>query len=198
MKKRFLISTQMLIVASLLMPGLTAQEFKADLAKTNLTWEGKGVGKSHTGTVKLKAGTLMLKAGIPDNGLFVFDMTSLVNTDLSGNMADRLIGHLASDDFFGVETYPEVKFKVLGSKALDGGKLLVKGELTIKGKTNPIEFTSEVMKSGDSYMFKGSVEVDRSLFDVKYGSGKFFENLGDKAINDIFTLDFDLYVNLPK
>jgi hypothetical protein len=35
-------------------------------------------------------------------------------------------------------------------------------------------------------------KVDRTKYDIKYGSGSFFDNLGDKAISD----DFELAVAL--
>ena len=36
------------------------------------------------------------------------------------------------------------------------------------------------------------IELDRSEFDVKYGSGSFFDGLGDKLIYDDFNLTIEL------
>jgi len=172
-----------------------AQEYVADAPRTILKWEGKGVGKAHQGAISIKQGSLTIKDGVPVSGKFTIDMTSITNMDLgSESSKERLIGHLKSDDFFSVETFPEAHFIVTGSHPGSDGSVHVHGDLTIKGKTHPVEFLAESSFSGNSGTFKGRIEVDRSLYDVRYGSGKFFDNLGDKTINDIFTLDFELSV----
>jgi polyisoprenoid-binding protein YceI len=125
-------------------------------------------------------------------GSFVVDMTSLTNTDLKDEGRNqRLVGHLKSDDFFGVETYPTASFEVDQSTKFSNGKATLTGDITIKDKTERISF--EVVKSGDAYT--AEVEIDRSKFDVRYGSKSFFNNLGDNAINDIFTLRIKFVVS---
>ena len=94
--------------------------------------------------------------------------------------------------FFGVDKFPEASLEVEGTESLDENKIRVIGMLTIKGITNPVSFERSVEKTGDARMFKGTMGIDRSLYDVRVGSGKFFDNLGYKAINDIFTLQFEL------
>jgi polyisoprenoid-binding protein YceI len=121
-------------------------------------------------------------------------MASIANTDLDEKGQGRIAGHLKGDDFFGVEEFPEASFKVNNSEMTDGKTLRVSGDLTIKGHTNPISFLSTLEKGESSLIFTGIMEVDRSLFDVRYGSDKFFDNLGDKAISDIFTLEFRLFL----
>ena len=183
-----------LFIASFFTAALTAQEFNANIEKTNVKWEGKKVvAGGHYGTVNLKSGTLVFKDGEAVKGKIVIDMTSLVNTDGDGKN-DRLVGHLMSDDFFGVERYPEATFVLKRAKASDNGMMNFSGDLTVKGKTSPVSFSSTVEKGDNSLMFEGKMKVDRTLYDVRYGSGKFFENLGDKAINDIFTLEFKLFL----
>ena len=70
------------------------------------------------------------------------------------------------------------------------GKAKITGDLTIKGKTESMSF--DVVRNGNDYSTK--IDVDRSKFDVRYGSDSFFDNLGDKVIADIFTLDIKLVV----
>jgi polyisoprenoid-binding protein YceI len=169
-----------------------AQELKVDVSKSTLQWTGKKVTGEHTGKIGLKEGTFTLKNNKFTAGKFVINMNSLTNEDLpAGEWNDKLVGHLKSDDFFGVATYPEAVLEITGSTPLTNGKAKVSGKLTIKGITNPVEF--EATQSGSTYT--ALITVDRSLYNVRYGSGKFFENLGDKTIYDDFTLNVKLAVN---
>jgi polyisoprenoid-binding protein YceI len=102
-----------------------------------------------------------------------------------------LVGHLKSDDFFGVEKYPTSNFIITQSSKFDENKATVTGVITIKGKSENISF--DVERKNNEYSAK--LDIDRSKFDVRYGSNSFFDNLGDKAIDDIFTLDIKLVLN---
>ena len=191
MKKLILGIIMQLVVAFMFTTFTVAQEFVASVEASTVKWEGnKVVGGGHYGTVDIKSGSFMLSEGELIKAEVSMDMTSLVSNDLEGGMKDRLENHLKSDDFFGVEKYPESKFVLTSAKTAGEGKLEVEGQLTIKGNTNPQSFTVEFDKENN--IMKGKMEIDRSFFDVRFGSGKFFDNLGDKAINDIFTLDFML------
>lgn len=172
---------------------LSAQDYKVNTAKTVVNWEGsKVVASSHEGTIQVKSGNLLLKAGLIVSGKVVVDMTTINDTDLEGAMKEKLEGHLMSDDFFGVDNFPEASLVVKESVKIDDSNLRVVADLTIKGRTHPVTFKSSVKNDNGNLLFEGIIDVDRSLYDVRYGSGKFFENLGDKAINDIFTLKFKL------
>ncbi len=98
---------------------------------------------------------------------------------------------MVTDDFFGVEKYPTANFEITKSSKFSNGKATVTGNLTIKDKTESVSF--EVLEKGNTYTAK--MEIDRSKFDVRYGSDSFFDNLGDKAIDDIFTLNIKLLVD---
>lgn len=180
------------LVALLVFGGVStkAQELKVDVNKSELNWLGKKVTGEHSGTIKIKSGTLSLKDGNLKSGEFTIDMTSLVNGDMDGDMKAKLEGHLKSDDFFGVKTYPTAKLVVKKATPFKDGVATIKADITIKGITHPNEFS--VSKKGTGYT--ASITVDRSLYNVRYGSGKFFENLGDKTIYDDFTLDVKLVV----
>jgi len=182
--KLFLAALLAIVVVS-----VSAQEVKVDVSKSVLQWNGKKVTGEHTGKINLKEGSLTLKGKMIASGKFVIDMNSITDEDLTDKTwNDKLVGHLKSDDFFGVATYPEAVLEITGSTPFDKGKANVKGKLTIKGITNPVEF--EATQSDNLYT--ALVTVDRSLYNVRYGSGKFFENLGDKTIYDNFTLDVKL------
>jgi polyisoprenoid-binding protein YceI len=102
-----------------------------------------------------------------------------------------LVGHLKSDDFFGVDTYPTASFKVIQGSKFTNGKATLTGDITIKGKTERISFDVDHAEN----TFTAEVDLDRSKFDVRYGSKSFFNNLGDRAIDDIFKLRIKLVVN---
>lgn len=193
MKRIFII----LIVSVLAVALLPAQKkLVADAAATTIVWHGhRIVGNSHTGTIDLKEGWITIKGNSFTGGEFTIDMTSIKDSDLKDEkMRDRLIGHLKSDDFFGVEKYPVSKLIITGSNKTPDGKILVMGNLTIKEATHPVEFTATESQNGGVVTWSADVTFDRSLYDVRYGSGKFFSNLGDNAIVDEITLNVKLVV----
>ena len=163
---------------------------KVDVAKSSVKWLGKKVAGEHSGTISVKEGSLDVNGGKVTGGKVVIDMNSIVCTDLTdASWNAKLVGHLKSDDFFGVATYPTAE---LALTKVEGTKF--SGNLTIKGITNPVSFTATSSKEEKSVVYKGTITIDRTKYNVKYGSKSFFDNLGDKVINDEFTLDFNLVV----
>jgi polyisoprenoid-binding protein YceI len=120
-------------------------------------------------------------------------MTTIAVTDLEGEMKGKLEGHLASKDFFNIAEFPKASFKTSKVKSLGKGMYEVTGDLTIKSITNPITFNAQVENDGHMKHATASVIVDRSKFDIRYGSESFFDGLGDKMIYDEFTLDIDIW-----
>jgi polyisoprenoid-binding protein YceI len=157
-------------------------------SESTVTWKGYKVTGSHYGTINLSEGALMFEGDKLTGGEFVVDMTSLISTDLEGESKGKLEGHLKSDDFFGIENNPTSKLVFINVKATGKNSYQVTGDLTIKGKTNPITFDVSVYGNKAT----ATMKVDRSKYDVKYGSGSFFDNLGDKTIYDEFDLVVDL------
>ncbi|WP_291862417.1 YceI family protein [Marinilabilia sp.] len=168
-----------------------AQETKkVDAEESSLSWEAGKIGGSHNGTINLISGSLVVENGIIHSGEFVIDMESIAVTDIEDeSLNQQLEGHLKSADFFDVENHKASRFKVLGSSK-SGADLKVNGNLTIKGRTLPANFVATPTGNG----YKGRIVVDRTLYDVRYGSTKFFDNLADKAIDDEFVIDVDLHV----
>ncbi|MGB1449416.1 MAG: YceI family protein [Flavobacteriaceae bacterium] len=167
---------------------LTAQEKNIDTAASNIHWLGKKVTGQHEGNISLKSGNITLTEGTVTGGNFVVDMTSMTCTDLQGGSAGKLIGHLKSDDFFGVENHPEATLVFTKVEAKGNGLYAVTGDFTIKGITKAANFDLTV--TGDSATAK--VIIDRSKHDIRYGSNSFFDNLGNKAIYNDFELDVTL------
>jgi polyisoprenoid-binding protein YceI len=175
-----------------------ATSLKVDTQKSNVTWNGKKVTGEHTGNVKLQSGTLEVSNNKLTGGQFTVDMTSITDNDLKdAGYNAKLVGHLKSDDFFGVEKHPTSTFKITKAEPIAGAKAgeanyNITGDLTIKGKTEPVTFPAIVKVAGNKAEAKAKVTIDRAKYDVRYGSKSFFDNLGDKAIYDEFTLDLDL------
>lgn len=156
--------------------------------KSTVTWKAYKVTGSHTGTVDLNSGALMFEDGALVGGEFSVNMTTLTATDLEGEYKDKLVGHLKSDDFFSVEKHNESTLVFTGIKATGKNAYEVTGDLTIKGITKPVTFDLSVYGSKAT----ATLKVDRAEYDVRYGSGSFFDNLGDKTIYDEFDLVVDL------
>lgn len=160
-----------------------------DVKKSEVTWTGEKVTGSHTGTIDFQEGYLNVDGDQILGGEFVIDMSSIVVTDLEGDNKAKLEGHLKNDDFFGVQDHPTSKLVIRNASKKSGNVYGVVADLTIKGKTNPITF--DLVWEGDTAT--ADLSVDRSKYDVKYGSGSFFDNLGDKTIYDNFDLEVKLH-----
>ncbi|MBC7447340.1 MAG: YceI family protein [Hymenobacteraceae bacterium] len=176
-----------------------AETMPVDLVASKVEWIGeKVVGNKHNGVVTLKSGTVEATGGRLTGGTFLIDMTTIKNLDLTdASYNAKLVGHLKSDDFFGVEKHPTATFKITSVGAIKGAEAgkpnyTVNGDLTIKGITNRISFPTTVTTSGAQLTAVGTTKIDRSKYDVKYGSGSFFDNLGDKAISNDMTITFNV------
>jgi polyisoprenoid-binding protein YceI len=168
---------------------VTAQTKKVDAAGSKIEWLGKKVTGQHNGTVNLKEGALVFAKKKLAGGNFTVDMTSLTSTDLTGEYQGKLNGHLKADDFFGTDKFPTATlvFKTIAATNKDG-VYAVTADLTIKGITKPIAF--DLATTGTTATTK--LMVDRTKYDIKYGSKSFFDSIGDKAIDDNFELTVSL------
>jgi polyisoprenoid-binding protein YceI len=174
------------------------ETYTADVTKSEIKWNGKKVTGEHYGKIKLDNASLTMENGLLTGGSFVVDMTSLTVDDITDpGTNQKLTGHLKSDDFFGVEKFPKANFVITEVSKKDGNNYHVKGNITIKGKTEAIEFPAVVHTKGSEVDATATVTINRAKFDVKYGSGSFFDNLGDKMIYDNFDLDIHLVAS-PK
>ncbi|WP_428741217.1 YceI family protein [Tenacibaculum sp.] len=162
------------------------KEIKVD--KSKVVWKGYKVTGSHEGTIAIKSGSLTFDNNKLVGGEFIMDMSTIANTDLNGAYKGKLEGHLKSDDFFGVEKHPTASLVFTNVKATGKNSYEVTGDITIKGKTNSITFDLSVYGNKAN----ATLKVDRSKFDVRYGSTSFFDGLKDKAIYDEFDLVADL------
>lgn len=167
--------------------------FKVDGSKSKIAWLAKKVTGSHNGFISITGGELQADGSTLKGGSFTVDTRTMTVEDIKnadGNA--RLLGHLKSDDFFSVEKHPSAAFAITSAKKKSGNEYDITGNLTIKGITQPITFPATVVVSGNQLNAKATITIDRTKFDIKYRSNSFFQNLGDKAIYDDFTLDVEL------
>lgn len=174
-----------------------AVTYNVDTTASQITWEGAKPTGSHHGTINLASGTVSVNNGIVEAGNFVIDMNSINDEDLEGEQKANLEAHLKGTaegkegDFFNVNQYPTAKFEMT---AIENN--MVKGNLTIKDKTNAVQFPATVTIEGDKLMLKSEAfEIDRTKWDVNYGSKSIFQNLGNKFINDEIKITVSLVAN---
>jgi polyisoprenoid-binding protein YceI len=173
----------------------TAEVYKLDTQASSVEWKGsKATGDSHNGVIALKDGQLEVAGKDIKGGQFAVKMDSLINKDLekSPDYKTKLETHLKSEDFFNVAKHPESTFKIKSVSKKSDTEISVKGDLTMIGKTQEVEFPATVKWEGNKVVGTANLKIDRTKWDLQYGSGKFFKNLGDKLIND----DIELKLNL--
>lgn len=193
--------SSLLAVASLVFasPAFASVVMKIDPAASTVGWKGtKKLGSAHNGGVALKEGSITMDAkGQLKSGSFVVDMTSISNEDLKGSpdYQKKLVGHLSSADFFDVAKHPTAAFKITGVKVDPKKKdeVVVSGDFTMIGKTNPISFPVKIVSDKGMTTGEAIIKIDRTKWGLKYGSGNFFKELAaDKIISDEFELSLKL------
>ena len=179
------IKSLMVMALAILFSGYMVAQGNIDVAASKLSWKGYKVTGQHEGTLNIKEGNLTMEEGKLTGGVITIDMTSLTVTDLEGKGKANLEGHLKSSDFFSTDEFGTATLNI--TKVVSrgpAGEYKIIGDLTIKGITNPIKFN---VKTVDG-MMQAKITIDRSEYNVRYGSGSFFDNLGDKTIYDEFDL----------
>lgn len=168
-----------------------------DLEKSNVEWTGAKPTGQHHGTVNISNGELLLADGKIVGGKFVIDLNSIVVLDLTDQeMNAKLLGHLKSPDFFEVETYPVAQFEITGVEASGDhpeANHIVTGNLTMKDVTKSVSFPAMINISDDAVTATTpAFVIDRTDWNVRYGSKKLFANLKDNFINDEMGLKINL------
>lgn len=192
MSKQIILSIALVVATTFSVNAHNHGELTINNKVSSVEWIGKKVTGEHTGTIMIKEGKLALHDGQLEKGKVTIDMTSILCTDLKGEWADKLVGHLKNADFFDVENHNTAVLDILKVTPGKDGNSIISGNLTIKGITKPIEFSAKIEVKDGKLAAYAEVNVDRTLYDIKYGSGKFFEGLGDKMINDEFTIKFKI------
>lgn len=172
-------------------------KYIADAGNSTINWKGFKPTGTHTGTISVESGVITMTDGAVESGTFIIDMNTITVTDIpaekEGNA--KLTGHLKSADFFDVESFPSSAFNVTGFEMKDG-KGMLSGNLKMKDAENNITIPVSITENGDTMtLTSDTFSIDRSKWNVKYGSKSFFDDLGDKFINDEFELQITLVAN---
>ena len=191
-----------LITATVLLAAASAsaenQKVTISPEQSTLSWVGKKLTGQHNGKVRLQSGNAELSDGRLVGGEFKVDLRTIVVEDIQDPKYNaKLTDHLKSDDFFSVDKYPISTFKITKVEALKqeeagGPNYQISGDLTIKGISHPLSFPARVEVGSGKAAAHAGVTVDRTLWNIRYGSGKFFQGLGDKLIYDEFSVELNL------
>lgn len=175
-----------------------SKELKVDAVTSEILWHAEKVVGKHDGTVKVKQGTINVKDGKITGGTVEIDLATIANTDITDAETNaKLVGHLKSEDFFDVAKFPVSKLEIIEATPIQNSaagqpNYTIKGNLTIRGVTKGITFPATLNISDSKVTGSSTFDIDRTEFGLKYGSGKFFEGLGDKMIKDNFTMKFNV------
>src|SRR5688572_2278321 len=168
-------------------------KFKIQQSSSTVNWTGKKVLGLHTGSINIAEGYVEVTDNQLQGGEIQIDMTSIVITDIEDKKTSKdFLDHLLSPDFFSVDQFKTAKLAITASSKTDNGKFKVDGTLTIKDISHPVSFIATIEVFTDYLHSLGEIVIDRTLYNIRYGSGKFIANLGDKLIYDDFILQFKL------
>ena len=159
---------------------------------STINWIGSKISSSHEGTVNILKGALNIDHGTLVGGQFSIDMQSLATTDMSEEYNKKLDGHLKNEDFFNVSEFPTASITIINVVRGSGNSYKIMANLTIKGIIHPISFAADVNVNGKNFLATAKIKIDRTKWDIKYNSGNYFKDLGDKLILD--EIEFDIFL----
>jgi polyisoprenoid-binding protein YceI len=172
--------------------------YKLQPQLSTLGWDGKAVTHGHNGTIQFSSGDLEVRNNMVVGGTAIVDMKTIKATDITdADNHAKFVGHMSSGDFFDAPAFPTSTFKItsvtpIAGAAADADNATITGDMTIKGVTQKVSFPAKVGVKNGVAAATGKVTIDRTKFGLKYGSKSFFDSIGDKAINDEFTLAFNV------
>jgi len=183
-----------LLIMTTLVPAVSAVTYTVNPDMSEVKWTAAKVSGKHIGQMKVVSGTVEMEAGALKGGEAVIDMNSIRVDDIQDPKGNKkLTGHLKSQDFFDVANHPTAAVKVTDVKqGPEAGTFEVTADVTVKGITKPAAFIAKVVEIPEGVRAIAKIVLDRTDYGVRYGSGKFFENLGDTMINDKFELDVSI------
>lgn len=180
-------------------PETVEGERPINTAESAIEWTGRNLGNRHWGTLKFKSGTIALQDGVLTGGRLVIDMHSITDLNLEdGQMRRILEEHLKSDDFFDVERFPEAVVELTSVTAVPEASLgmpnfKIQASMTMKDATDTVEFDASAhLNMEGQWVAQANFDFDRTKWNVIYGSGRFFRNLGMHVVNDLISLQLKI------
>ena len=168
--------------------------FIIDTKETVVAWTGSLVHGKSTGYVYISKGELMIEKGQLIGGTVEVDMNTI--EDKNHGSDNAMVNHLKSPDFFDVKQFPFSTIAITGVKSTNIENKTVTGNLTIKGITHPVTFPAIIEVKSEMVKANGRLVIDRTNWDVRYRSGKFYDNLADKTISD--SVEFNIEIVAKK
>jgi polyisoprenoid-binding protein YceI len=168
--------------------------FIIDMKESVVAWTGSSVHGKHEGYIYISKGELMIENGQLMGGTVEVDMNTI--EDGSHRSDNNLIKHLKDADFFDVKKFPFSTIAITRVASINVEDKEITGNLTIKGITHPVTFPARIEVKGGIAKASGKLVIDRTLWDVRYKSGKFFGNLKDQAIAD--SIEFNIKIVAKK
>lgn len=168
--------------------------FTIDTKQSVVAWKGSGFHGAHTGYVYILKGELMIENDQLVGGTVEVNMNTIEDNNHDHN--NNLIEHLKNPDFFDVEKFPVSTIKITGVASMNDEDKNVTGNLTIKGVTQPVAFPVKTNVEGGIIKANGKLVIDRTKWDIRYNSGKFYDNLADQTISD--SIEFDINIVAKK
>lgn len=201
MKMKFFAAVAAMMMTVSASSQLKDGKYIVDFKASSITWAAQKVtGSGHQGTVRVSSGNVVVTKNAISSAKVNVDVNALAVTDIpAGEMNSNLVNHLKSADFFDTSAHPDAKFEITSvkeAKDKEGNTHAVTGQLTVKGIAQTVTFPAKVASNGSSVTISGTMNFDRSKFDVRYGSASFFNDLGDKAISNDVKLTFNLIANV--
>lgn len=180
-------------------------KYSIDKEKSIVGWTGRNAKYAHHGKIAVRSGDIVVQDKKISSGQIVLDMTTIKDEDLTDDMWRGILeSHLKSSDFFDVENFPEASFEFSSVEKIEAAHIgtpnvNITGTLTIKGVANPIIFPAMIVPMEDGTLNgQAHFDFDRTLWNVRYGSEKFFQKLGMHLVNDIVSLELFLVAKLVK
>ncbi|MCU0587679.1 MAG: YceI family protein [Syntrophobacteraceae bacterium] len=168
--------------------------YRVDTEESVIEWAGRNPGTRHHGTLGLREGSISVR-GRGLTGSFVLDMRSIVNRSLAGDPLKAVLeAHLASDDFFFVDRFPTAQFSIESASLVDEPTLSapnarLSGILELHGVKRKIDFDATLSGLADGGVAaEAHFDIDRTQWDIIYGSSRFFEHLGMHLVFDLISI----------
>ena len=180
-----------------LLPSLDG-EYQLDTGASVVGWSGRNQNNKHFGTLPLKSGHLIVH-GRSLTGELVVNMDAMENINLAGDeLQPVLLAHLKSDDFFFTKLFPTATFIIDQGEIADNPNRtttnsLLKGSLSLRGATKDLDFPATIAIWEDGSLgFEAHFDLDRTQWNVIYGSSRFFEHLGMHMVFDQISIELRL------
>jgi polyisoprenoid-binding protein YceI len=172
---------------------MDTKNFKVNSENSSIEWTGRKVTGAHNGNIEVKEGNFTFENDQLLSGKFVINTRSITILDIEDAETNaQFANHLASDDFFNSDQFPDAVFEITHSKPGDNNFHHVKGDLTIKGITHSIDANLHIVKKDSTAVLDTQIIIDRTKFNIRFRSANFFTNLGDTLIYNNFELNIHL------